>query len=593
MLLSNPIFKREFVSTARSWKTRIIIGLYLILLSGLLLVLWPSGGVQSVITESARQIFSMFFCVNLALLLLMVPAFSAGSITMEKEQGTYPALFTTLLSPAEIMTGKLFASILMLLILTLLAMPISAVCALTGGVDLSFMVKVMLVLVMTALSYGLLGLACSSICQRTSSAVILNYVLILLFAGATWLPSALLSNLLPPEFNSIWQYLRSISPFDAILYLLYPDSYRLTSVVDLGTSFLNPFSTYLLTAIGMTFLSFLVFGKNVLRPATKSSARKGEVYTGTKKAIKRKLTFPFYLFDPLKRKKSIGRFQNPVFVAEMRSKLFANPQFVIRMVSLIFILSLVLLTLVAFQFGTSLRAELVYTVAIVFQIGVVALLAPGVSSGLITDEITVGTFTALRMTTISPLTVILGKLKATFFYAMIFIVSSIFVLFAMAYLTPQEVLPDFSMLDPQFWEELMNRIRTEKDWLIRFWDTYSALFAWIMILLMSTMAFLSAGLFASAISRTTTVATAIAYSITGILCIVTLLPLALGDKLSNGFAAFVLSFNPIVAAMQVTSHFFPEYPGIWIQNLESLFALILFFLIGSVLRVWYLFRAQS
>lgn len=127
MLSGNPIFAREFMATARSWKTRILVSLYMAALTALLLLLWPSGGVQSVVTESSREIFSLFFNVNLALLLLIVPAFSASSITVERERGTYSALFTTLLSPLDIMVGKLSASIMMIIILSLLAMPISSV----------------------------------------------------------------------------------------------------------------------------------------------------------------------------------------------------------------------------------------------------------------------------------------------------------------------------------------------------------------------------------------------------------------------------------------------------------------------------------
>lgn len=593
MMTGNPIFKREFISHARSWKTRLLVGGYLLVLSALLLALWPSGGVQSVVTEGARRIFAMFFCTDLALLLLLIPAFSATSITVERESGTYPALFITLLSPFDIMWGKLSASILMILILTLLSMPIAALCALTGGVDLEFMMKIMLLLFMTAISYGLLGLACSAVCARSMSSVLLNYVFILLLAGATWLPAELLSNLLPPGFNAAWQIIRSISPFDAILFLLYPDRYRMTMNVELSSMVLTPYNVFLLTSCVMTVLAFLVFFRNVLRPVRKSKQRKGEVYTETKKALKRKLTFPFYLFDPLKRKKPIGRFQNPVFIAEMRSRLFSNPQFMIRTVSAIFILSMTLLTLICFQFGTALRPGLVRMAAIVFQIGVVAMLAPGVSSGLITDEITGGTFTALRMTPLSPATLIFGKLKATFFYALIFIVSSVFVLLAMAYLEPQDVFPETSILSPVFWSELVERIRMEENWFARFWEIYWRIFVWVAILLLSTMTFLCGGLFASAFSRTTAIATALAYGITGIICIVTLLPLALEEKLSYGLSFALLSFNPIVAAMQATGDSFANYPGLWIRNMLSLALLILFFLAASMGRVWFLFRRQK
>lgn len=588
--MRNPIFTREFSSVARAWKTSLIIAAYLVILAGLLLILWPTGGVQSVVTEGAKKIFAIFFSVNLALLLLMIPAFSAGTITSERERGTYPALFTTLLTPFDILTGKLAASSAMIVIMTLLSMPLAGICALAGGVDAVFMLKIMAVLLAAALTYGILGLACSSLCGHTTTAVLLNYVLVLLLAGATWLPSALLSNLLP-DLNGLFQTIRSISPFDAMLFLLYPDTYKLTMTTD-GVQGLTPFVLFLIASAILTILGLLVFRFNILRAEIRSRKIKGQVYTDTKKAIKRKLTFPFYLLDPLKRKKPIGRFSNPVFVAEMRSKLFANSNFVIRTVSVIFIISLGMLTLLSFQLGEEIHAGSVRVAAIVFQIGIVALLAPGVSSGLITDEITAGTFDSLRMTQISPLTLIFGKLKATFFYALIFLISSIFILLAMAYLEPTSCFPEMSVTDPDFFPALWKKMTTEDGWFGTFCETYHTIGIWIVILLLSTTTFLTAGLFCSAFSKSTPQATAAAYAIAGVICLVTLMPVPLEEKFSRSMSFFLLSFNPIAGAMQITGGSFAGYPSLWVCNIFTLLALNLAFLAAATWRVYYLFRRQ-
>ena len=585
--MHNPIFSREFTGIARARKTSFIIALYLLMLAGLLLILWPSGGVQSVVTANAKKIFSIFFSVNLALLLLMIPAFSSGAITSERENGTYPALFTTLLTPWDILIGKLGASAAMIVIMTLLSMPMAAVCALAGGMDALFMVKIMAILLAAAVTYGILGLVCSSVCAHTAGAVLLNYVLILLLTGATWLPSALLSNLLP-ELNGLFQTIRSISPFDAMLYMLYPDAYRFTMVTD-GAS-LSPFTVYLISSAVLCLLGLLIFRWKIGQAEIAGHKIKGKVYADAKKALKRKLTFPFYLLDPLKRKKPIGRFSNPVFVAELRSKLFANSNFVIRTVSAIFIISLLILTLLAFQLGEDIHAGSVRAAAIVFQIGIVALLAPGISSGLITDEITAGTFDALRMTPVSPFTVIIGKLRATFFYALIFLVSSIFILLAMAYLEPASCFPEISVTDPDYFPQLWKKITTEEGWLATFCETYRTIGIWLVILLLSSTVFLSTGLFCSAFFRSTPRATAAAYAITGIICLVTLIPIPLAEKFSHGMSFFLLSFNPIAAAMQITSNAFTNYPSLWIRNIVTLLVLNLVFLAAAIGRVYYLFR---
>jgi hypothetical protein len=308
--------------------------------------------------------------------------------------------------------------------------------------------------------------------------------------------------------------------------------------------------------------------------------------------VKRKLTWPFYLVDPLKRKRSISSFSNPVFVAELRSRIFGNPKFVIRTVSVIFISSLVIMTLVALQFGNMVRPESVRMAAIIFQLGVIALIAPGLSSGLITDEISSGTFVMLRMTTLSPLTVVLGKLKATFFYAMIFLISSFFVLFAMAFLEQQNVFPDSSITSGAWWSEVAMKAKSVQWWL-EVWNTYRRIAIWIMLLLLSALVFLSSGLFASSISKKTSVATAIAYVITASICVLSFAPLLLKAKLSQETAFLILSFNPLASALQVTNGYFQEFPGLWMKNISAMIALVFFFTIFATARTWHLFRTQD
>jgi len=591
LIVNNPILRREFIASARSLRTNFLLWGYLIILSSVLLLLWPGGGIHSVASSSGKNIFALFFSINLTLLILLVPAFSATSITFEKENSTFASLFTTLLSPFEIMFGKLAASISILIFLVIFSVPISSICALTGGISFTFMFKVTSVILMTAVSYGLLGLACSTLCTKSSTAIILNYVLILLFAAVSWLPNVLLSDLI--GFQDVLQIIRNCSPYDALFFLLYPETYKMSVKTMSISGALNPYMIFILISATITFIAFIIFSKNILRPPSKKS-KTLDMYTGTSKSIKRKLSWPFYLIDPLKRKKNIGRWANPVFVAEMRSKLFANPKIIARMVSIIFILSLGILCLVATQYAVNFSSDMVNMVAIVFQIGVVAMLAPSVSSGLITDEITAGTLMPLRMTPITPVKMVAGKLKATFFYALIFIISSFFVIFAMAYLVNQNVFPeDGSILSGEWWSALMVKAK-ESGWLTKVWETYWRLAMWIVILLLSTVTFLTGGLFASSLSRKTGVATAISYAITAVICLVSFAPIVLGAKLSHTFSMLVLSVNPIAAAMQIMSgSAFQEFPGLWKYNIFALSLLIVFFLAGSIARSWYLFNKRD
>ena len=139
-------------------------------------------------------------------------------------------------------------------------------------------------------------------------------------------------------------------------------------------------------------LFFAIFAKFIFAPPNLRRSMTVNKYTDTKTMLKRKLGFPFYLIDPLRRKKNISLRRNPVFVAEIRSKIFGNPKFIIRALTLCICLSIGILALIAQQVGET-DLDKIRAVAIIFQLGVVALLAPTVSSGS-TSTLSIGSITA-------------------------------------------------------------------------------------------------------------------------------------------------------------------------------------------------------
>jgi hypothetical protein len=164
----------------------------------------------------------------------------------------------------------------------------------------------------------------------------------------------------------------------------------------------------------------------------------------------------------------------------------------------------------------------------------------------------------------------------------------------MAYLENQNVFPeDGSIFSGLWWGEVIKRSHVD-GWYGEVWTTYRRIIIWIFILLLSTITFLTGGLFASAYSRTTGVATAIAYSIVAVICLVSFAPIVLGAKLAHGISFCILSMNPIAAAVQITSgNAFQSYQSLWKYNIMALCILIAFFLISSIARTWYLFHKMD
>jgi ABC-type transport system involved in multi-copper enzyme maturation permease subunit len=124
----------------------------------------------------AEAFFTLFGGVQLGMVLLLAPVFSAGALTEEKERRTLDGLLTTDLTDREIVLGKLAARLASLLLVVLAGLPVLSLVQLLGGVDPGLMLAVFAAALLTMLSLASLGLANSAYCGRTRTALFLTYL---------------------------------------------------------------------------------------------------------------------------------------------------------------------------------------------------------------------------------------------------------------------------------------------------------------------------------------------------------------------------------------------------------------------------------
>ncbi len=556
----NPIFRREFTAAARGGKLLAAILILLTTLSFILFMLWPRTGVFS--RFDSEELFMVFLASSLGLLLFTTPVVAATAITEEKESNTFDQLFTTLLTPFDIMAGKLLSSFAMVLLIILIIMPLTAICALSGGIGIRFLLQTYGIMTLSVFTYCLLGLALSAWCRHSLAAVLLTYMGIIILAGAVWLPAVLLRQFEP--LREIVMTIRTISPFEALAALYDPALY------EVRWGGLDAQRAVIQHLIGMGGLAVIFLGAFCILifqpPGARKKENQREMYSDFRTSLKRRVGFPFYLIDPLKRKKPISSWRNPVFVTELRSKIFGNPKFILRALAILISISLALIFLVTLQYGVFFSQDQVRLAAVLFQFAVVVSFAPVVSSSSISDEMTSGTFDMLRMTPIRAWTLVTGKFKAAFIYVLIFIISSLPVFFAILYMET----------DPAYWRVT----------------------AWMGILVLATFTFTMFGLFASSVMKKTAAATALSYGFAFVFSIGTLAVLMFGDRVSREAQATALSLNPLVAALQLTTdRWFADLPLIFNRPLWQntilvyaiLFALVL---ILSAIRVHSLFSKR-
>ena len=126
----------------------------------------------------AAMVFSLQMILVLFAMLLVVPALSAGSINGDRTAGTLATLQASLLSPTEIVLGKLLAGFLTGLAFLVLALPSLVPIALLGSIGILYMLRLLGVIVLLTLCVTAVGLGLSALTSRQLGSVVLAYVIV-------------------------------------------------------------------------------------------------------------------------------------------------------------------------------------------------------------------------------------------------------------------------------------------------------------------------------------------------------------------------------------------------------------------------------
>ncbi|MCC6665067.1 MAG: ABC transporter permease [Polyangiaceae bacterium] len=165
----NPIWMREMRQAARLGRTPIILAV----ITGLMaLLICAVGGVASVKAEPAKvgvALFHTFFSLAFAVVTWIGPAVAASTIASERSGRTWEALSLTGLGPTTIAQGKFLASLTYISLYIVMLVPVGALPFLFGGVSATEVLAAFALLFCFGVLSVAFGLSISS--QFSSSAV--------------------------------------------------------------------------------------------------------------------------------------------------------------------------------------------------------------------------------------------------------------------------------------------------------------------------------------------------------------------------------------------------------------------------------------
>ncbi|MFN8562231.1 MAG: hypothetical protein U0703_11555 [Anaerolineae bacterium] len=181
----NPVMLKELRGRMRGVRAFAVMTVYLGLMSGFTALLYlvyssfarTSGSAAA--GEIGRVLFLGVVGIELLLIIFIAPAFTAGAITGERERQTYDLLQTTLLATPSFVIGKLESALGYILLLLLSGIPLQSIAFLFGGVSEQELALSFLILMITAVALGTVGIYFSAAMPRTLIASVRSYSVIL------------------------------------------------------------------------------------------------------------------------------------------------------------------------------------------------------------------------------------------------------------------------------------------------------------------------------------------------------------------------------------------------------------------------------
>lgn len=216
----NPVMLKELRGRMRGVRAFVVLSVYLGLMSAFLALLYliyepinrASGSAAA--GEVGRILFMGIVGIELMLIIFIAPAFTAGAITGERERLTYDLLKTTLLPSPTFVIGKLESALGYVLLLLLSAIPLQSIAFLFGGVTELELILSLVVLAVTAVALGTVGIYFSAVATRTLSASVRAYTTTLVTTFGVPLVLSVILNLitntirtLPPTIEAIFIYI--------------------------------------------------------------------------------------------------------------------------------------------------------------------------------------------------------------------------------------------------------------------------------------------------------------------------------------------------------------------------------------------------
>ena len=267
LIPANPIFLRIIAMAGKRRRDMLIRCSYLGLLC-VFVIFWmlANGGESDLgkLAQASATTFSNLSYVQLALVALLAPVFTAGAITQEGDSQTYDILLSTPLSNAQIVLGSMFSRVFFIIALLLSGVPVFAITQIFGGVGLDNILYSFGIAAGTAFITGAIAMALSTFRLGTRRTIFGFYLFIVIYMVGLMLLDRvpqlqIAGGAIARDAQSHISWFTGLNPFLALRSTFGDDSYLPPQATDLPAALRFWPMNWYLTSPHTFYISFTFF----------------------------------------------------------------------------------------------------------------------------------------------------------------------------------------------------------------------------------------------------------------------------------------------------------------------------------------------
>ncbi len=204
MDFSNPILIKEMRSRMRGTRAFLVLTGYVATLSviiSLIYIVIHKNAPTTVVNQAGSVLTPVLIYVQMGLICLIAPTFSASAISSEREQQTFDLLIASLAQPSTILFGKVGAALSYLFLTLFGSLPLIALTYSLGGVALRDIAIAYLIMVVSGVTFCSMSFFWSTLIRRGVLAQLTSLIAVIFLVAA--MPAlALFFSALAGNFNA-------------------------------------------------------------------------------------------------------------------------------------------------------------------------------------------------------------------------------------------------------------------------------------------------------------------------------------------------------------------------------------------------------